>query len=95
MSSSRPLRTVITVIMDVLVVFAVFLCAGLIVEFFGATAATDWGSAILKVTDLAQLPLGVAPIANNYGGTFDVNAAGTVVTVLVAEWLLSIARRQA
>lgn len=95
MSSSRPLRTIITVIMDVLVVVAVVLCAGLVVEFFGAVSGTDWGQAILRVTEAIDIPLGVADIGNNYGGVFDVEAAGTVVVLLVAEWLLSIARRQA
>ncbi|TLM77512.1 MAG: hypothetical protein FDZ70_05255 [Actinobacteria bacterium] len=95
MSSSRPVRTVITVIMDVLVVVAVLLCAGLIVRFFGVTAVTDWGKAVVKVTEAIDLPLGLADIQNNYGGVFDVEAAATVVALLVAEWLLSIARRQA
>lgn len=95
MSSSRPLRAIITIVMDVLIAAAVFLCIGLLVEFFGAVNSTDWGQAIMRVTEAMDLPLGVADIGNNYGGVFDVEATATVIVLLVAEWLLSIARRQA
>lgn len=95
MSSSRPLRTIITVIMDVLVIVAVVLCAAIVVAFFGAVNGTEWGKAVVGIGNVMTLPLGVEDIANNYGGVFDVNAAATVVGFLVIEWLLSVVRRQA
>lgn len=93
--SAKPLRTVITVVMDVLVVFAVALCAGLVVKFFEATAVTEWGGALVKITGTVSLPLGIADVPTPYGGAFDVEMAGTIVAVLLVEWALSTARRQA
>ncbi len=92
---ANPLRTVITVVMDVLVVFAVGLCAGLVVKFFEATAVTEWGVALVRVAEAVSLPLGIEDIPTPYGGYFDVELAGTVVAVLLIEWMLSVARRQA
>lgn len=93
--SSKPVRTLITVAMDVLVVVAVVFVAGLVVKFFGALSGTDIGAMVVKVTEAITLPLGIADIATPYDGAFDIQMAATVVLLLVAEWLLSIARRQA
>lgn len=95
MSTAKPVRTLITVIMDVLVVVAVVLVTGLVVKFFGVVADTEFGVLVVKVTEAMRLPLGVEDIATPYGGAFDIRMAGTVLLLLVAEWLLSIVRRQA
>lgn len=95
MSSSTPVRTVLTVIMDVLVAVAIALTIRLVVQFFGALAAQGWGEAILALTDPLVLPLGVEAIKTPYGGVFDVDAALTVVLILVVEWVLSIVRSRA
>lgn len=93
--SGKPVRTVITVVMDLLIVVAVVVTIGLVVEFFGALASTDWGAVVIKLTGPLSVPLGVDPITTPYGGTFDVGATATIVLLLAAEWLLSVARRQA
>lgn len=90
--SATPLRTLITIVMNILVVIAVALTIGLIIRFFGSLAATTWGETIVRLTDLVTLPAGVADIKTPYGGAFDVNGAITVGVTLLAEWLLSLVR---
>ncbi|MDP2183198.1 MAG: hypothetical protein Q8K99_11605 [Actinomycetota bacterium] len=92
--SARPLRPVITVLMNLLVIVAVIDTARIVVSFFGALAATAWGAALIKVTAYTVFPLGAAAIKTPYGGGFDVDAAVTVVALLMAEWLLSVARNR-
>lgn len=92
MSSTSPVRTILTVIMDVLIVVAVALTLRLAIEFFGALSAQGWGQAVIALTDPFTLPLGLESIKTPYGGVFDVDAAVTVVLILLAEWLLSVAR---
>lgn len=93
--SAKPLRTLITVVMDIFVVFAVALVIGLVVKFFGALADAEWGQVIVRITEAVSVPIGVADIATPYGGYFDVEMSATVVLLLLVEWLLSIAKRQA
>lgn len=95
MSSATPVRTVLSVIMNVLVAVAIALTFRLIVQFFGALGAQGWGEAIIALTNPLSLPLGIEAIKTPYGGLFDVDAALTVVLVLVAEWVLSIVRSRA
>ena len=95
MSDVKPLRTVFTIIMDVLVVVAVALTLRIVVLFFGTLAHQGWGEAIVALTDPVTIPLGIEAIKTPYGGVFDVNAALSVVAVLVAEWLLSLFRSRA
>ncbi len=90
---SRSIRSLITVVMDLLVVVAVVVAIRIVVEFFGTLAAQAWGKSLLSVTRYLVLPLGLAPIPTPYGGHFDVNAAATVLVLLAAEWALGIARR--
>lgn len=90
--NARPIRTVITVLMDILVVGAVALTLRLVVEFFGTLAATSWGAMIVDLTDW-MVPIEVVEsIKTPYGGVFDVSAAIGVVVLLLAEWVLSVVR---
>lgn len=93
--SGKPVRTVITVVMDLLIVLAVVVTIGLVVRFFGALSSTEWGAVVIRVTDPLSIPIGVDGFTTPYGGTFDVGATATIVALLAAEWLLSVARRQA
>jgi len=93
--SSKPLRTVFTIIMDILVVVAIALTVRLVVMFFGQLAAQTWGEAVVALTNPLILPFGVDAIKTPYGGAFDVNAALTIVVLLAAEWLLSVVRSRA
>jgi len=95
LSDAKPLRTVFTVIMDVLVVVAIAVTVRVVVLFFGTLAAQGWAEAIVAITDPVIIPFGVDAIKTPYGGVFDVNAALTVAVVLVLEWLLSLFRSRA
>lgn len=93
--AANPVRTVITIVMDILVVWAVVLLAHLVVAFFGIFASTTWGAQLLKLTSLAVLPVPVADISTPYRGVFDAAAAVTIGILLVGEWVLSVVRRTA
>ena len=90
--SSKPLRTLLTVVMNLLIIVAIALTARLIVMFFGVIAAQEWAKTIVSVTSLLVIPFGIEPIKTPYGGVFDANAALTILVVLIAEWVLSLAR---
>lgn len=92
--SARPLRPIFTVIMNLLVIFAVVDTGRIAISFFGALSATAWGGALVRVTAYSVMPFGVASIKTPYGGQFDVNAAITVVVLLLLEWMLSVARNR-
>jgi uncharacterized membrane protein (DUF2068 family) len=94
-SQSKPLRTVLTIVMDVLVAVAIALTVRLVIEFFGQLASQSWAEAIIALTNPLVLPLGVDDIKTPYGGVFDVEAAISIVVYLVAEWLLSVVRSRA
>lgn len=87
--SSRPARTLITVVMDILVVVAVVLTAALVVVFFRQLAVQPWGRSLVALTRPLIIPFGVSPIKTPYGGIFSVNLALTIVVLLVLEWVLS------
>lgn len=93
--ASSPGRTFITVLMDVLVVAAIAETVRLVVMFFGQLSSQGWGQAVIAITDLITLPLGFEAIKTPYGGVFDVNAALTIVALLLAEWVLSVLRSRA
>jgi hypothetical protein len=94
-SASSAARTVVTIVMDVLVAVAVMALAHLVVSFFGGAASTAWGKGLLRITGLFVLPAGIAPIPTPYAGSFDVDSAATVLTLLGAEWVLGLVRRNA
>ncbi len=93
--SSKPARTIITIIMDVLVVIAVALTARLVVVFFGQLSAQAWAQSVIAITAPLVIPFGVDPIKTPYGGFFEVTTALTIVVVLAVEWLLSGIRARA
>ena len=93
--AARPVRTLITVVMDVLVVAAVALTLRLVVAFFGVLSQETWGATLLDVTRFLVVPTGIAPVETPYGGVFDVSATLTILGLLGVEWLLSVLRRQA
>jgi hypothetical protein len=88
------MRTVLTVVMNVLIALAVLLTLRMVLEFFGGLAGTGPGRAIIAVTDLMTLPLGLRTINTPYGGVFTIDVALTVVGILVLEWILSVVRAQ-
>jgi len=90
--SSKPVRTLVTVVMNLLIVVAIALTVRLVVMFFGVIAAKEWAKAIVSITNLLVIPFGIEPIKTPYGGVFDANAALTILLVLVAEWVLSLVR---
>ena len=94
MAGSNPMRTVLTVVMNALIALAAVLALRMVIEFFGALAASGPGRAIIAVTDLATLPLGLRAINTPYGGLFDIDVAVTVIGILVVEWILSVIRAQ-
>lgn len=91
----KSARTVLTIVMNVLVLIAVCVTIGIVVRFFGSLTNTTLGEAYLRFASLLRIPAGFSGIRTPYGGTFDVNAAVTVGVVLVLEWVLSISRRRA
>ncbi len=82
-------RTLLTLLMNVLVIAAIALTVRLGVEFFGSVAAKGWAEAIVAITDPIVIPFGFEPIKTPYGGIFDVDAAIMVALLLIAEWVLS------
>lgn len=93
--NGKPVRTFITIVMDLFVVVAIALTARLCVVFFGQLAAQGWGQIVIALTNPLVIPFGVAAIKTPYGGSFEVNTALTIVVVLLAEWVLSGIRARA
>lgn len=93
--AAKPARTLITILMDLLVVLAVLLTVAVVVSFFGALSSQTWGEAILKIADLVTIPFGVAAYKTPYGGVLNIDAALTVGLLLLAEWGLSVMRGRA
>jgi hypothetical protein len=87
--NSRPVRTLITIVMDLFVVVAIALTARLCIVFFGQLAAQGWGKTVIALTSPLVIPFGVSAIKTPYGGGFEVATAFTIVVVLLVEWVLS------
>lgn len=90
--ASRPVRTLVTVVMDVLVFLAIVVVLRIVVEFSGALAAMSWGKSLLALTKTLVIPFGIKSIRTPYGGVFDIVASLTVVVLLGLEWALGLAR---
>jgi hypothetical protein len=88
----NPVATILTVIMDLLVVVAVADTARLVVGFFGQLSSQGWAKSLMALTDVMIAPAGFEAIKTPYGGVFEVNAAITILLVLVIEWVLSVVR---
>ncbi|TDB39846.1 MAG: hypothetical protein D9V44_02565 [Actinobacteria bacterium] len=93
--ASKPVRSLITIVMDLLVLVAVCVTVGIVVRFFGALASTSVGESYLRLASMLTIPAGFDAITTPYGGSFDVDATITVAVLLVVEWALSVARRRA
>ena len=87
--ASRSARTGLTIVVNLLIVWAVLLCVRLVALFTAQFAASGWGGAVIGLTNYLVIPFGFTPIKTPYGGVFSVNAAVTIAIVLVAEWFLS------
>lgn len=92
MGPNRGLRTLVSILMNVLLVAALLVTVRMVVQFFGSLAAQPWGSALMSITDTLVLPLDFNLIKTPYGGGFDIAAAVTVVALLFLEWVLSVVR---
>jgi hypothetical protein len=95
LSDARPLRQIITVMMNLLIIVAVLLVVRIVVEFFGTLSATTWADPIIALTSFLVIPFGLEPVKTPFGGVFDIDAALTIGIVLIAEWALSVARNRA
>lgn len=88
----KPIRTLLTIVMNVLVAVAIALTVRLVVVFFGTVAIQPWAKTVAAITELLVLPFGIADIKTPYGGYFDVNAALSIIVFLIAEWIASVIR---
>ncbi len=87
-------RTVLTAVMDVLLVIAVLLLARLAIGFFSVTATSAFGAWYLRLTAPVALPVaGGWAVRTPYGGAFLVDTGIVILGLLVLEWLLSVVRR--
>ncbi|MCX8007362.1 MAG: hypothetical protein N3B11_04510 [Coriobacteriia bacterium] len=92
--ASRAARRALTVCMDLLVLAAMVVTAGLVVRFFGSLSGSRFGSAVVSVASLLTVPLGLSGIKTPYGGVFDLDSAVTVAAALFVEWVLAGIRRR-
>lgn len=92
MSTNRGVRTLVSLLMNALVVVAVLVTSRMVVQFFGSLSAQPWGSALISVTNVLVLPVDLALIKTPYGGGFDLAAALSVIVFLGVEWVLSVVR---
>ena len=90
--SSRGLRGLLTVVMDVLVFMAIALTVRLVVLFFGQLSSAGWAQAVITFTNWFTIPFAAPNIKTPYGGVFEVNAALTIAVLLAGEWVLSSVR---
>lgn len=94
MSQSKGVRTILTALMDALVVVAVLLTAALVVAFFGTLREMAVGAWLLSLAKTLTLPFGLPKWATPYNGSFSADMGVSVAAYLVAEWLLSVLRRK-
>jgi hypothetical protein len=88
-----PVRTLLTVVMDVLIAVALIALTGLVFGFFGQLLAQPWGREIHTLAARAVIPFGIAPVATPYGGTFSLDAVVSILVYVVAEWAIGMVRR--
>jgi hypothetical protein len=91
----RATRTLLTVAVNILIVLAIALAFRQFLVFSSRIAHLGWAQTYDLLTARLVIPFGTSPIKTPYGGVFDVNNALSVVTFLVAEWLLSVVRDRA
>lgn len=91
---SNPIRTALTVLMDVSFIWAGAVTLSMVIRFFGALAANPAASSFMRFAERLVFPIDARVVATPYGGSFEVAAAYTVLILLVSEWLLSVVRRR-
>lgn len=83
----------LTLAIDVLFVIALALLVRLFMSFFEPLMATSLYRPLIGLTNPLVLPLGIARIATPFKGFFEVNAAVTILAIMVVEYLLAVVRR--
>lgn len=91
---SSSSRMALTAVMDLLVVWAVVLTAGIVLRFFGALADAPAIQDFLRVVGRIALPLGLPDVPTPYGGRFAADVAASIAALLAVEWGLSLLRRR-
>ncbi len=92
-STDQQARTVLTAVIDILLVMAVLLLLRLVVGFFSAAATTALGTWYLRVTDpLAPHVAGGWSVRTPYGGVFSVDTGIVIIGLLMLEWLIALLR---
>ena len=91
----KAVRTLLTVVIDILIVLAIALAFRQVAVFSGRIAHLCWAQALNALTGKLVIPFGVAAIKTPYGGVFDVDNALTVIVLVAAEWILSSVRDRA
>jgi hypothetical protein len=91
----RAFRTLLTVLVNILIVVAIALAFRQFTVFFARIAHQSWAQVYNALAAKLVIPFGVADIKTPYGGVFDVDNALTVLVVLAAEWGLSTVRDRA
>jgi hypothetical protein len=92
---NKTTRSLLTVVIDVLIVIAIALAIRVVILFTGQVSAQQWASAYRTLTHYLVLPLGLHQVKTPYHGVFDVNAAVTALVALLAEWGLTEVRDRA
>lgn len=86
-------RMFLTLAIDVLFIIALALLVRIVMSFFEPLAATPFYKPLAATTRPLVLPLGIGGIKTPFKGVFEVNAAVTIVAILVVEYLLGTVRR--
>ena len=91
----KALRTLLSVIVNILIVLAIALAIRQATVFSRQIAHQGWAQAYDALTSRLVIGFGFTSIKTPYGGVFDLNNALTVLLALVAEWGLSAVRDRA
>ena len=90
---ASPVRTVLTIIMDVLIVLAVIGLASLVIGFFGQLMAQPSLRQVYALAIRVVVPFGLSPIVTPYGGVFSLDAVASISVYVVLEWVVGMVRR--
>lgn len=92
MSASSRARPLMTIAMNVVLAVAIVLAVRVVIEFFGALAASPPGAAVVDATAFLVPDLGISHMRTPYGGIFEPEAAFVIGALLLIEWALALAR---
>ncbi len=62
------MRTILTIVMNLLIVLAVLVTAAIVIAFFGTLSSQTWGEAMVDIGGMVTIPFGVEAIKTPYGG---------------------------